>query len=67
MRFYTHARLDEAPDDDEPLDVWSFRALERLKVHEARTEADLWSAAGPGVPVGERPCGIREGTSYPNH
>ena len=31
------------PDDDAPLDVYSFRALERLAVHEARTEADTWS------------------------
>lgn len=31
---------------DEPFDVHSFRALERLKVHEARTDADLGSCAG---------------------
>jgi hypothetical protein len=33
-------------DLDEPFDVHSFRAKERLKVHEARTEADVWSHAG---------------------
>lgn len=27
------------------IDVHSFRARERLAVHEARTEADLWSAS----------------------
>ena len=32
----------------EPLDVWSFRATERLKVHEARTEADCSSAVVHG-------------------
>ena len=27
-------------DLEQPLDVWTFRATERLKVHEARTLAD---------------------------
>ena len=31
-------------DDEDRVDVWSFRAKERLKVHEARTAADLKSS-----------------------
>ena len=38
-------RIEWYPGDDQrPLDVWRFRALERLKVHEARTAAELCSA-----------------------
>jgi hypothetical protein len=33
----------DTDDFDAPLDVWSFKALERLQVHEARTQADLGS------------------------
>lgn len=41
-------RLFAAPpvscdDFEQPVDVWSFRARERLAVHEARTAAELGS------------------------
>ena len=36
--------LQADPPDDDPVDVWSFRATERLKVHEARTQSDLESS-----------------------
>ena len=34
----------EDPQEEHIVDVWSFRAKERLKVHEARTAADLKSS-----------------------
>ena len=36
-------------DLDGPVDVWSFRARERLQVHIDRTEADCGSSARAGV------------------
>ena len=37
--------LDES---DRHLDIFSFSHAERLKVHEARTDADTWSSARRG-------------------
>lgn len=44
----------------EQLDVWSFRQAERLKVHEARTDADLHSCVVRGsVRVADPPWWTR--------
>lgn len=42
-----HVDIEDINRDSKVLDVWSFRALERLKVHEDRTYADCSSCAIP--------------------
>ena len=44
-------------DDEAPIDVWSFRARERLAVHEARTAAEFLSGV---VRASEREKNTRE-------
>lgn len=44
-------RFDSRAAYEAPLDVWSFRAAERLKVHEARTEADTMSGVHRHAPL----------------
>ena len=44
---WLHGQTRMEFSSDDVVDVWSFRAAERLKVHEARTEADRVSSGRP--------------------
>lgn len=44
LSFFRSPSIDWFLDDDRYIDVSSFAAQERLKVHEARTAADLGSS-----------------------
>lgn len=64
IAFFSSPSVDFMPADDAVIDVHSFSAKERLAIHQARCEADLWSRCEPAKPANVNLLIVRDQTRH---